>query len=1159
MASPLSTLFNHLEDYKRKYYLNLLLKGIIFSAAVLLSAYLLFNTVEYFGRLGTTVRGVLFFSFVAVLLLTLVFWILKPAFFLYGRRKPLSNEEAARQIGRFFPEVGDKLLNTLQLAGLSSNQNELLLASIQQKSQQLGFVRFADAVNLQDNRRYLKFALAPALVILGILFISPKFFTASSTRIVNFQNEYAEEAPFTFLLENKALQAFKNEDFPVSLTLRGGAVPDAVYLLHNERKFRMESTDGQHFTYTFRKIQKAFEFQFEAAGFKSTTYDVDLVTRPSLAAFEVTLNYPAYLNKPNEQLKNAGNLTIPEGTLIRWQFDARDADSVLVKFENEKAATLARKSLVAGDFELEKRAKSSTGYQLFLRNQYASNREGITYFMNVLPDKYPSITLEQYRDSTLYNLLVLGGNIADDYGLSQLRIQYKVVRQGTPPPPMYASFALPVNRSQSIQSFFHQWQTDSLRLGPGDKLEFFVQVWDNDGVNGAKSSRTPIQSYAVPSKQAVEEELENAAEKTESQMDKTLSQAQQLQKELAALENRLRNKRDLDFQDKRQIEELLKKREQLMNEIRAMQEQNKSLNERQQRFNEQNPEMSQKMEQLQKLMDQLLDQDSEKMYNEMKNMLEKNQDERMLEMLDRLKNKEKNTEKELDRALALFKKLQMEQKLDKNIEELKKLAEKQDQLGDKTEKTNPKDEEKKSEAKPKDSKQTEEKKSDAKQPNEQKSDDKSSENDKPNEDKQGKEEKKTGPNEELKKEQEQLQKEMEDIKKELSELEEMSKSDEAQDPMDTDKEQQEDISEQQEQSKKDLQKKENKKSSKAQKSAAKKMKDLAEKLSDMKSEMEMEETQENMADLRDILENLVTLSFDQERVMKEFRNVNLADPRFVKLSQEQLKLQDDAKVVEDSLYALAKRVLQIESFVTRELTDMKRNMDDGVRFIRERRLPQATSKQQFAMSSINNLALMLSDVLKQMQENMASMMMSASGKKGKPKKGNTPSPGVGKKQDQLNQQMQQLKESGKGGRGMSEELARMAAEQSQIRKMLKELMDAQKGTETGRKLSNEVNELLKKMDETEEDLVNKRLNQNTLNRQKDIQVRLLESEKALREQEEDEKRKAETARQVPRRVPPQFEQYVKQKQSQTELLRTVPPALSPFYKREVDTYFKKLR
>jgi hypothetical protein len=1154
-SSPVHTLLVRLGEYKRKYYLNTLLKGVIFASATLLSAYLLFNTVEYFGRFGTSTRAILFFSFLAVLCLTLIFWVIKPLLYLYGSQKPLSDEEAARQVGKYFPEVGDKLINTLQLASLSSSQNELLLASIRQKSQQLGIVKFADAINLQENRKYLKYAVIPAVVILTILFFSPKFFADSSTRIVNFKNEYAEEAPFSFVLQNQSLRAFKNEDFTVSLSLIGSAVPESVYLIYNERKFKMETNDQKHYAYTFRKVQKDFDFNFEAAGFASGQFEVELVNRPVLSNFEVILNYPAYLNKPNESLQDVGNLSVPEGTVVEWTFKTADTDSVLIAFEAEKTRLLAEKSLLSSSFELSKRVKLSSAYEVFLRNQFSSAKEGISYYLNVIPDKFPQISLEQYRDSTLYNYLVLGGNISDDYGISQLKVFYKIQRENNQKGALaYNAIPLTVNKNQNIQSFYFQWQTDSLRLSPGDKIEYYVQVWDNDGVNGAKSARTPILSYAVPSKQQIEKEIDNSIEKTEAQLDKALQKSQKLKKDIAALENRLKNKRELDFQDKKLVEELIKKREELINEIKELQRNNESMTEKQQRFNEQKPELAQKFDQLQKLMDELMDNESKSLYEDLKKMLEQNQDKNMLDMLDKIKNKERNLEKELDRALALFKKLQFDAKLDKNIEELNKLAEKQQDLAEKTEKTDPKDNKNENQAteKSKDDKKSEgkdQKNNGDKKPDDKKGGDKSENNDQKNADNQK--------NEALKKEQEKLQKEFENVKEDLKELEKDSKEIEESEQFDSDKQQQDDISQDQEDSKQNLEQNQKQQSAKSQKKAAKSMKNLASKLSQMKMNAEMKQTEENMEDLRDILENLLTVSFDQERLMKDFRGVSLSDPRFVKLAQEQTKLQDDAKVIEDSLYALSKRVMQIESFVTREMGEMKRNMDDAGKFIRERKLPQATSKQQFAMTSINNLALMLSDVLKQMQQNMMAMMMPGKGK-GK-NKGKSEMPSMGQKQDQLNKQMEQLQQGGaKGGKAMSEQLARMAAEQAMIRKMLKQLMDGQKGTEKGKQLGNQVDELMKQMDQTEEELVNKRLNPNLIQRQKDILVRLLESEKALQEQEEDEKRKAETARQVERKIPPKFEQYVKDKQKQTELLRTVPPSLSPFYKREVDNYFKKI-
>jgi hypothetical protein len=335
------------------------------------------------------------------------------------------------------------------------------------------------------------------------------------------------------------------------------------------------------------------------------------------------------------------------------------------------------------------------------------------------------------------------------------------------------------------------------------------------------------------------------------------------------------------------------------------------------------------------------------------------------------------------------------------------------------------------------------------------------------------------------------------------------------------------------------------------------MKQMAKQMKEAMQSQEQKELDEDMDALRAILENLVKLSFDQENLMKDFRNMNVSDPRFVKLSQEQLKLQDDAKMIEDGLYALAKRVLQIQSFVTKEVTTMRNSMDESVKFIKERKLNVASAKQQFAMTSINNLALMLSDTFSQMQQMMANAMPGA-GKKGK--KGQKPSPmSMGEKQDELSKRMEKMGKSGQGSRGMSEEAAKLAQEQSQLRKQIQKLQDELKGTELGKKLGNELKDLEKKMDENETDLVNKRINPELLKRSKELQTRLLEAEKAVQQQEEDPTRQSKAAQQYNRQTPPSMEKFMQEKQKQVELIRTVPPNYTPFYKKQTDNYFRKIK
>jgi len=95
---------------------------------------------------------------------------------------------------------------------------------------------------------------------------------------------------------------------------------------------------------------------------------------------------------------------------------------------------------------------------------------------------------------------------------------------------------------------------------------------------------------------------------------------------------------------------------------------------------------------------------------------------------------------------------------------------------------------------------------------------------------------------------------------------------------------------------------------------------------------------------------------------------------------------------------------------------------------------------------------------------------------------------------------------------------------------------------------------------TEEDLVNKQLTQETIMRQKEILTRLLESEKAEKERELDNEREAEQAEKKENdRLPEDFKEYLKLKETQVELLKTIPTSLNKYYKQEVNEYFKKLK
>ena len=1092
-----SEVVQQLRLYKRKYYINKLARGSIYFGAILLSAYLIISSLEYTIRLNSVGRGALFFLFVGIFLFMLYQWVINPILRIVNNKRQISDEEAAQQIGLFFPEVKDRLLNVLQLQKNSDHQNSLLSASIAQKTQQISVVSFPTAINLRENLKYVKYLAAPAILILVLFVSTPQLFSESNERIVNFNREFVPQAPFSFDLQNETLLAFKNEKFSVEMMLNGNAVPDKVYLNTAGRRFRMAPNETGIFQYNFQNIQRDVAFTIEAAGFFSREYDVKVVERPNLKSFSVFLNYPTYLGKEDERLNNVGNLQVPEGTTVSWKLNALSADSMWLTFaQQEDIYRLEKES--EETFTFEKQVFSPEHYQIDLKNQYSANKQNIRYYLDVIPDQYPKINLEQFQDTTMYKFLVLGGNVSDDHGLTQLALYYRFEQNSDEKAAdtEYQRLDLNLDTRQINQSYYHQWQIDSFNLQPGDKIRYFIRVWDNDAVNGYKSSKTSSYVFSIPNREAIKESLERSSEQTQTQISKTVQQAEQLKKELDEVEKKLRGKKELNWQDKQKLEDIIKKRQEFEKQLQEMKEQNEATNMKREQFDKQSEEMQKKINQLQNLMDELLDEDTKQLYEELKKLLEEQSEmDKIQNKLKELGDKEQNLEEELERTLELFKRMKFDMKLNELEDKVSKEAEEQEKLAEETEN-------------------------------------------------------KENSTEELSEKQEQLNKEFEEFQKEMEELEKLNQDMKNPAPMQDMSEEEQQTQQEQKNAKEQLDQGKRKKAKQSQQNSSQQMKKMAQKMQQMQQSMEMEMLQENMDNLRNILDNLITLSFDQEDIMKSFRDVKQTDPRFVELSQQQLKIRDDAQIIEDSLLSLAERVFQIQSFVTREVKDMNQHMEESMEALKERQQYKAISKQQFTMTSMNNLALLLNDVLSQMQQQMADAMGKPQQKQGQSQQNMN----LSELQKQLNEQIDQLRKSGKSGRALSEELAKLAAQQEKIRKMMQEQQDAEDDGGGGNG-----EELAKQMEETETDLVNKKLSSEMIKRQKEILTRLLEVEKSMREQELDDERKGETAKSdYEQKASKSFEEYIKAKKQEIELLKTVPVRLNPYYKSEANKYFQRL-
>jgi hypothetical protein len=1115
MQESYQLLITRLDAFIRKYYKNQLVRGVIYSFTLLLAFYLLVITLEFFGHFSTTFRTILFYVFVTGILVILGKFIAVPLMHLYRFGKIISHEQAAQIIGKHFGNVQDKLLNVLQLKKQSeeitdARHQELMFAGIDQKITELKPVPFVTAINLNENRKYLRFAVIPLSVLIVILFTAPSLIKDSTKRLIDHGTFFEKPAPFIFTVLNEELKTVQRQDFQLDVRMSGNEIPAEVFIETDGNQFKLEKENLTDFHYQFRNIQRTQKFRLFADGFYSREYTLEALPNPVLTNFQISLEYPSYLKKQNETLKNTGDLMIPAGTKVSWKFTTQNTESIRIIFHD---SLVSLSPVEENNFAFSRRFYKNDSYTVLTGNHFMSSKDSIRYAVSVIPDLYPSIIIEQQRDSLSTKRTFFKGLAKDDYGFTKLTFNYRFLKSNDSIQSNKGkqfSEALAINKNLNTDQFFYSWDLNTVNVSAGDEVEYYFEVWDNDVIGGPKSARSQSQIFKAPTLNEISENTEKNNADIKNDLKESIDDAKKMQKELDELTRRMLDKKEMSWEDKKKAEDLLNKQKELEQKLAEIRNKNEKKNRQEEEYKKVNEDIMQKQEQLQTLMDKLQSPELQKLMEQLQELMKNVDKNQLQEQLSEMKLDNKDLQKELERTIELFKQMEFEQKLQDNIDKLNELAKKEDEL----------------------SKDAEDKNSNS---------------------------------DDLKKQQDDLNKEFEEFRKEMDDLAKKNEELEDKKDMENTDQQEESIEQEMQNSSEQLGQKKNSKASKSQKGASEKMQQLAQKMQQMQEQMEQEENEVDMNALRALLENLLRLSFDQEQLMQNLKSIDINNPQYLKLSQQQQKLKDDAKMIEDSLFALSKRVMQIEAKVNQEIGAINRNMLEALDNLEDRIVPQARSRQQYVMTSVNNLTLLLSEALQQMQQQASGQPSASCNKPGK-KKGSSLSE-IKKMQDELNKNMQKAKEGlkhegnkkgkqGNKGSGMSEQLAKMAAQQEFIRNELNKLN--QQENKDGKNSLGNLEDIAKQMEETEKDIVNRMITEETLKRQQEITTRLLESEKAERERDQDEQRKSEQAKNTFQRNPTGFEEYKRLKLKEMELLRTVPPSLNSYYRKKVNDYFQSI-
>lgn len=1090
MSKKFNILVDKLNSFKLKYYTYKLLKGVVITFLLLLVIYTGFSLIEYFVYLSSEVRKVVFFGFLIFSGLLILQFIGIPLLKMFHVLKPIDLKATTKIIQNHFSGIEDRLLNIIELNDLPQNQysNELILASIDQKIEQLKVFDFNEAIQFKNVKYVIIYLLISVLISLGIFISNKNVFIESTNRLVHFNTTFVKPAPFTFKLENTELQVKKGDSYLIKVLVEGEEIPEIVYINIEGNNYLMKTSSAGFFEFEMVSVINQVKFYFTDLKFNSEKYDLKLLPKPGITQFKTIITPPAYTALQSQVLDNIGDLQIPNGTKVEWNFNGIDIDSVFVMIQDSVKSKAINTN---GNFILSSNIYKSTNYNVYIQNAVTQPELALSYSIEVIPDLFPEIEVMQMMDSLQLTRYYFKGIIGDDYGFSNLRFHFNIDNSDS-------TIAIPFVRLLTGQEFYFAFDFMDLKHTEGI-VSYYFSVTDNDAINNYKTTTSDNFTFQFPNRNEILAKDKEQFDALQENIDKSRELAKEIKQDLNNLQLKNMDTNVSEWEKSQMVSDIISKQNELEKLYDQIKQDNENLNNYLNSFDKQNQAIQEKQKQIEELLNEVFTDELKKLMEEFNKLADEFNSQKLNQLSEDMNLTLEDLEKQLERNLEMLQKMKVEQKLQDVIDKVNEIAKEEEKLAQEIDENRNFEE----------------------------------------------------TNEKVSKHQEQTKQ----LEKEINDALELNK--ELKKPMNFDDfdEEFEQVDKSFEDSKNELNKKNKKKSEENIKKSSEKLQNMAFGMQQMLDMNTQEQNMENIANLKQILSNLIFLSFGQENVLAELNGIADKDPALFQLNKDQKRIFEQSKIVKDSLYTLAMRTPQITSMVNNELLAIEINLKKANEQMQEALFPNARVSQQFVVTSLNNLALMLNEALENLEEQMANAQ---------PGDQECENPGNGKSgmnmlkqsSESIKEQLQKMIEQMKNGnqQNMSQQMGQSLMQHEMMQQMLREMMNNGSVGSDAKKQLQQIDNML---EQNRKELMNKSINAQTIARQNQITTRLLEAEKAELERDFEDKRESETADEFFSN-PIKFFEYKEKENFSIEYLNKNSHKLHNFYNNKYKQYLKNI-
>ena len=479
-------------DRARSYWRALAaVEGLGWTAGIMVIAALLCFYVDH-NLILTAKQRVGAWALGGVLLAAAMFFLVIRAF-----QRPRSDEQIATLVEKRYPQLGERLLSTVEFShttnpaerGLSAAMIEALGNETANATQNLDF-RTAFA---KEGIKRSVTGFGVTLLVFGIhLAVMPNAMGAFFQRMLHPFADIPVWRDTRVFIEPLHGKRLKGGTLDVTVRLEGKTVPNA--------RFRFQLAEGAWanadlkadekglFHYRFANLTEDLHYFALAGDGQSNQAEIDVVDPPAVVGATLTYQFPAYQERKAEtvQAPSAG-IAAPVGTTVTVELKAnKQLASANIEVEGQAPLTWA----VSGDTARGQiRVMKSGNYTVkFADTDGFTNPAPQTFPIKALADQTPEVQLvEPTGDLEVVPdaLVPLTINVKDDYGVGHTRVAYE--RDNGKKDMLGIGIGGP--REKTV-GFDAKWDLAQLNLKPGDSIRYRAEAQDYDNITGPHTGKT---------------------------------------------------------------------------------------------------------------------------------------------------------------------------------------------------------------------------------------------------------------------------------------------------------------------------------------------------------------------------------------------------------------------------------------------------------------------------------------------------------------------------------------------------------------------------------------------------------------------------------------------------------------------------------------------